>query len=78
MNTFSVLVFHFVMVCSPVYGVDWEYAPTLWGDSKYSCWTDRGPFFTNEDCEDARSKSLWSFGTSLCYAHTVVLKDNHS
>lgn len=75
----SVLVYYFVLVCSPTYGVDWDYAPTMWDESRYACWTDRGPYFTADDCEEARKLSLWSeWGTSLCYAHAVTLKGDHT
>lgn len=52
----TILVFYFVAVCSPDFHtgcVGWPRVQA-WGDSRFTGWTDNGPWFTLEDCQAER------------------------
>jgi hypothetical protein len=72
MPTITALVFHFVIVCNPM---------SMWGcglpyGGLYDGWVDQGPWFTWQDCQDAKHQAAWR-GVSECYAHLIDTTPRH-
>jgi len=69
------LVFHFVLVCNhDMYGCTrFPYG------TRFDGWVDRGPYFTLEDCNEAREADDWvKIGISECYANVITWKGEQS